>query len=207
MIDRFDHSEEIVDYIPLIKDGLDFHEFGVCTGSTMARALKVFRDNGKQIGRIFGYDSWQGLPNTIKTEWFHRDWQPGSFSAFCEFGVQTVEELMPLLHEKVGNDVIFINGWYKDTLNKDTAEKYNMTQAGYVNVDVDIYSSTMEVLTFCFENGIFGPGTVIRYDDWLSGPEWVTGNSLAHKQIREKYNVVFDRLSKNVFQLLSFKKD
>lgn len=207
MIDRFDHSEEISDYLYLMPQNFDFHEFGCASLSTMERAINVFKQNGKTLNRVFGYDSWLGLPDTIKAEWFHPDWKPGSFSALREFGVNTVEELMPLLHKKVGDDVIFINGWYKDTLNKETADKYQMTQAGYVNIDVDIYSSTMEVLTYCFDYGIFGPGTVIRYDDWLSGPEWVTGNSKAHKEIREKYHAVFDRLSRNVFQLLSFQKD
>ena len=77
-----------------------------------------------------------------------------------------------------------------------------MKQASYINIDVDIYSSTMEVLQFCLDNNIIGPGTIIRYDDWTSGPEWVTGNSLAHREIRQKYNIAFDRLSINVFQYI-----
>ena len=42
--------------------------------------------------------------------------------------------------------------------------------AKYVDVDVDLYSSALEVLTFMFESGLVVPGTVIGYDDWWSGP-------------------------------------
>jgi hypothetical protein len=148
MYNRFDHSEEIVDYLPLMRDGADFHEYGCASLSTMKRALNVFKTHNKPIGRVFGFDSWLGLPDTKHEEWFHRDWMPGSFCGLKEFGVNTIEELLPLLHKEVGDDVIFVNGWYKDTLNKETAEKYKMAQAGYVNIDVDLYSSTKEVLNF-----------------------------------------------------------
>lgn len=201
MYNRFDHSEEISDYLSLIGDNLPIMEFGVCSGSSLQRALNVFKANNKPFGKVFGFDSWQGLPNTKHEEWFAFDWEPGSFNGLKEFGVNTVEELLPLLKEKIGHDVTFISGWYKDTLNKETAEKHKMTQAGYVNIDVDLYSSTKEVLNFCFDNGIIGVGTVIRYDDWMScGPQ--EGNQKAHSEIVRDRCLLFKRLSLNVFQFV-----
>lgn len=198
---RFDHSEEISDYLPLMIDGLDIHEYGTCSGSTLQRALNVFKTNNKAFNRVFAYDSWLGLPDTKHEEWFNRDWDVGSFCALKEFNVKTIEELLPLLREKIGHDVTFISGWYKDTLNKITVDKYKLKQAMYVNIDVDIYSSTKQVLDFCLDYGIIAPGTVFRYDDWMScGTS--EGNQRAHYEMLEKRNVVVERLSLNVFRLV-----
>lgn len=201
MYDRFDHSEEIKDYLPLMIDGLPIHEYGVSSGSTLQRALNVFKTEGKQFGEVFGFDSWLGLPDTKSEEWFAFDWEPGSFCALKGFGVSTVEELLPLLREKIGYDVTFISGWFKDTLNKETAEKYGMKQAMYVNIDVDIYSSTKQVLNFCLDNKIIDVGTVIRYDDWMScGTS--EGNQKAHYEVIKERGILFNRLSQNVFQYM-----
>ena len=166
---RFDHSEELDDYIPLMIDGLPVVEYGVSSGSTLKRALDKLDQYNKKYSKIYGFDSWEGLPDTINQEWFAFDWQPGSFSAKKMFGVKTTEEVLLKLREIIGRDVVFVSGWFKDTLTKECADNLKIGQAMYVNIDVDIYSSTMEVLKFCEKNRVIDKGTIFRFDDWLSG--------------------------------------
>lgn len=87
-------------------------------------------------------------------------------------------------------------------MNKDCIQRYNIGKVGFVNIDVDLYSSTCQVLDFLFQNQLLSPGTIIRYDDWRTGAEWETGNSKAHQEKRNEYNAIFRRVGQNIFQYI-----
>lgn len=199
MNERFDHADEIRDYVPLMLDNCSVYQFGVCTGSTLKRALNIIYDMKKPVKKVYGFDSWLGLPNTIDKEWFAHDWYPGSFSALREYKVNSVEELMPKLKEYIGYDVEFVSGWFIDTLNDENYEKFEMSQASYIDIDVDIHSSTKQVLDFCVQHKIIDVGTIIRYDDWLSG-QGLVGNRKAHIEMLQEYDIIFESLSWNMFK-------
>ena len=59
---------------------------------------------------------------------------------------------------------------------------------------VGIYNSTMDVLNFLFSHKLIGPGTLIGYDDWGDTELWTAGESRAHKEIMEKYDVACAQL-------------
>ena len=55
----------------------------------------------------------------------------------------------------------------------------------YVDIDVDLYSSTYQALEWLAQFGLLVPGTIIGYDDWVTGGE--NGEQRAHKDILEKF--------------------
>jgi hypothetical protein len=62
-----------------------------------------------------------------------------------------------------------------------------------VDIDVDLYSSTITVLDFMFRNNLIGKGTLLFYDDWGGSKGFETlssGESRAHKEMLEKYNKI-----------------
>ena len=63
-------------------------------------------------------------------------------------------------------EVNIFNGFYKDTLTKNLQEK--LPKVGMVHIDVDLYSSTCEVLNFV--KPLLVEGTIILFDDWYCFP-------------------------------------
>lgn len=79
---------------------------------------------------------------------------------------------------------------------------YKMPQAfDYVDIDCDLYISSIQALDWIFKNKLAKVGTIIGYDDW-----WVdscsagagnlhpldTSEGRAHLEITEKYNIEFE---------------
>ena len=55
------------------------------------------------------------------------------------------------IHPYRGN-VHFVPGFFKDSLTTNIVNKLNLTGAGFINIDVDLYCSTLEVLEFLISN-------------------------------------------------------
>ena len=68
-----------------------------------------------------------------------------------------------------------------------------------INIDCDIYTSTLEVLGFIFKHKLYIKGkTIIRYDDWANNNnEYYTGQSKAHQEMIQKYNINIKLLLKH----------
>lgn len=100
----------------------------------------------------------------------------------------------------VMRNVHLIPGRYDQSLSHDLIASKGMQQAMYVDIDCDLYSSSLTALDWLFENGIVRVGTVIGYDDWwdpvcISGrgvhPFAIKGEAMAHAEIAAKYAVQF----------------
>ena len=59
-----------------------------------------------------------------------------------------------------------IEGFFSETLNAELQNK--LPKAGIVHIDVDLYSSTVEILNFI--KPLLSLGTVILFDDWYCFP-------------------------------------
>jgi hypothetical protein len=57
-----------------------------------------------------------------------------------------------------------IPGWYADTLNDTTRVSLELTRAALVNVDCDVFESTVSVLDFIEPH--LADGSVVIFDDW-----------------------------------------
>jgi PAS domain S-box-containing protein len=81
------------------------------------------------------------------------------------FGTAMEEVRRNLRNAKVKTDrVTLIPGWYAETLNQKTKERLPLKTAAIVNIDCDVYESTVPVLDFI--EAYLADGSVLIFDDW-----------------------------------------
>jgi hypothetical protein len=138
----------------------DYLEFGVWKGGSITAAYHLSRcfQSLSQM-RFYGFDSFQGIPSLTVNKKEARDFLPGSFSA-------ELEEVRDNLKRAGVNmtRVELVSGWYKDTLTKKTREALPLRNAAVVNVDCDVYESTVQVLAFI--EPYLADGSIVIFDDW-----------------------------------------
>jgi len=185
----------------------DVYEFGIYSGNSVNWINQSLKVADKNIRKIFGFDSFCGLPKETEQE---REaviaergvfqWSAGDFSAQELFGVKNTQDAMNAIHAFVEStlgdetSLELIPGYYSDSLTDDIVEKYDMQPACYVDLDADLYLSTISALDFLFRNKLIRAGTFVGYDDWGGTPGWETmedGVSKAHVEMAEKYNAEF----------------
>jgi hypothetical protein len=164
----------------------DIYEFGVFGGISLEFFIKELELYNKSYGKIFGFDSFEGLPEEDPSVKTFVDWAPGNFNAQTLYGA-TKEEVKKQILKRTQHIPILIDGWFNDTLNQHSIQQHNMKPASYINIDVDLYVSTCQVLEFIFQNNLWQHGTIVRYDDWMLDPDM--GEHKAHDEITKKYNV------------------
>jgi len=183
----------------------DVYEFGVYTGASINWINEALFTAEKNIRKIFGFDSFCGLPPETETEreliistGGDYQWRAGDFSSQEYFKTSLTEEVIKSIRNFVepnldkGTSLELIPGYFSDSLTDDIVEKYDMQPACYVDLDADLYSSTIEALDFMLRNKLIRAGTIIGYDDWGGTPKWQTqedGASMAHVEIMHKYAV------------------
>ena len=188
----------IFPFLEQVPSGGQVYEFGTYGGLSLLCLLKELIRLQLKVDNVYCFDSFIGLPQEIPDIPKHNEWFEGNFNALELYDVKTPEEVIILIKERIKEfdyNVNFIPGWFKDTLNLETIQKYSMQPASYVNIDVDLYSSTLEVLEFLFYYKLIQVGTIIRYDDWLSQQysNGDLGESKAHYELTSKYNIKMHR--------------
>jgi O-methyltransferase len=164
----------------------DYLEFGVFEGSSFIKAYHALREsreqhldwlsrnrtNTSEYGhtspefelwrnwqpRFFAFDSFAGLPE-VKDE-LHEAWTKGSF--MCSegrFKRNIAEEGVEL------KAVVTVPGFYDQSLTPDVKKRHNLRRAALVNIDCDLYESTIQVLDFLTD--LLVQGSVIVFDDWF----------------------------------------
>lgn len=139
----------------------DYFEFGVFSGQSMAAMHRVIQELGLERPRLFGFDSFEGLPQSAKFE-DNGYWQPGSF----KMDLKSTRKYLT----RQGIDwerVALVKGWFKDTLTPELVAKHQMVKASVIMVDCDLYSSAREALFFCAP--LIKDKAVILFDDWAGG--------------------------------------
>jgi O-methyltransferase len=111
--------------------------------------------------RFFAFDSFQGLPNIEGVDKQGNDFSEGKYTCSEEDFLRAVSSAnLPM--EKV----FTVPGWYRNTLNVATREKFNLTKAAIIHIDCDLYESTKEVLKFV--ETLLIDGTIVIFDDWYA---------------------------------------
>lgn len=139
----------------------DYLEFGVCHGTSLKCMHQVLEELKLPNVRIFGFDSFEGLPDTAQEEGLE-NWEPGSFAS--PIGKTK------LYLTKNGIDwgkTFLIKGWYSDTLTENLKKEHHITKASVIMVDCDIYSSSKESLDFC--KSLIKDTSIVFFDDWYAG--------------------------------------
>lgn len=138
----------------------DYVEFGVSFGASLACMFRVAERHGLHGMRFFGFDSFEGLPDSAADD-DAGYWSPRMFASDVEMTRRFLT--------RAGvdwNRVTLVKGWFNETLAVDPAA-YGLHKASVVMIDCDTYLSTREALAFC--RPIIQDEAVVMFDDWYSG--------------------------------------
>lgn len=138
----------------------DYLEFGVFYGASLACMHRVLDEAGLRHPRLFGFDSFEGLPVSEHPD--DRSWRPGQFRSSYAFAREYLGEQ--------GVDwsrVHLVKGWFDETLTPSLIAKHRIEKASLVMVDSDMYRSAREALGFCAP--LIKDHTIIFFDDWHAG--------------------------------------
>lgn len=177
----------------------DIYEFGVYTGESVWDIQNIYNARQLPVRKFFCFDSFEGLPEETKEPITQECWHKGGFNASEKLNANSVDECVEKVNSIVrqqadfsNTDLVYVPGFFEDTLTDDLVQKLDMKPAAFVDLDADIYSSTYTALDFMFRNGLIQRGTLLAYDDWGGTPGWQTyadGESRAHEEICSKYRV------------------
>ena len=110
--------------------------------------------------KFYAFDSFQGLPQTKIEE--DGIFETGSFfTSEVDFKKIVKKKTNLILEQKY-----IIKGFYSKSLTKELQSK--MPKVGVVHIDVDLYTSAIEVLEFI--KPLMVVGTVLLFDDWYCFP-------------------------------------
>ena len=161
-------------------DGL-YLEFGVYQGFTINYIAKLFPTK-----TIYGFDSWQGLPE----DWNHNNkhFSKGSYST---------NGVIPT----VPPNVELVSGLFEDTL-PEFIKNNPDAKTAFVHIDSDLYSSAKTI--FKYFGHTFVAGTVIVFDEYVQDAgekqafeEWLEEAGLFAAMIRSTEEqasfIIFDQ--------------
>ena len=168
---------------------MDIYEFGVFSGQSIQIFLNNLNENS--FDRIWGFDSFEGLPECHAEPLFQDSWAAGGFDSRKLFDKTTPEDASKHIEDIIGNPKYTpVVGFYDKTLTDDLAK--TLKPALIIDIDVDLYSSAYTVLDFIFRNKLYKKGTLLMYDDWGGSLGWETrssGESRAHAELTKKYGI------------------
>ena len=136
----------------------DYVEFGVYQGNSMICMHRATSSLELDDMRLFGFDSFEGLPESAKLDTV---WSPGQFRADIDFTHELLTE--------AGIDwsrTQLVQGFYDEVLDAELAAELGIDRISMVMIDCDLYTSTREALDFCAP--LLGDHCVILFDDWES---------------------------------------
>ncbi len=139
----------------------DYLEFGVYQGNSLIQAHRALAAEGLEHVRLFGFDSFAGLPQDAAQEGV---WSPGQYRADVDFTRQRLAE-----HGVDPDRTVLVPGFFADTLTEELREEHGVEQAGVIMIDCDLYSSAKEALAFC--KPLIGSEAVVLFDDWHAAGE------------------------------------
>ena len=136
----------------------DYLEFGVFNGSSLSSMHLSAKKLDLASTRFFGFDAFEGFPANAENE-DDGVWKKGFYA--CSF-----EQMNTCLQRKSINpqDIIWVKGWYEDTLNDQTIQQHNLKNIGIVFIDCDTYSSSKTVLNFI--GPLLSAPAILCFDDW-----------------------------------------
>lgn len=146
------------------RDIYNYLEFGVYDGTSMSVMYNLFKDYMAPV-QLFGFDSFQGMPPEANTEEGSL-WTEGIYK--CEKNIAYNR----LLQQGVlRSDLALIEGFFKDTLNEETKQKYGIRKADIIMIDSDLYYSAKLALDFCAD--LIKKDCLIIFDNWyINGRNW-----------------------------------
>lgn len=139
----------------------DYVEFGVYVGTSMICMHRALDAAGLDRVRLFGFDSFEGLPAAARTEGAGR-WLPGQFRSDVELTTSNLRRSgVPM------DRVTLVPGWFEETATDDRAAQIGLRAISVAMIDCDLYSSAVTALAFCAPR--LTPLSVVFFDEWSVG--------------------------------------
>lgn len=172
------------------------------------------------IGHLWGFDSFQGIPEEAAEE--QNAWsgttahfQRGGYSAADALRTHDtrslVEKVARLVSSRSGRPIAsttFVQGFFNESLTPGLLESarragHPFQPALFVDMDVDIYTSTVQAMDWMLANRLIVAGSIVRYDDWptrnaTTGRAAGTsdyGQARAHREVTERHRIVWRRMA------------
>lgn len=178
---KFVHILEAVNYLRVAGAGgqllpQTYFEFGCHSGRTFSAAVRASKFLGMSNAEFYAFDSFEGLPETSLED--DGCFKTGTFCTARNDFVRIVQKKAGLRLDE-GN---IVQGYYCNSLTPELQTR--MPKAGVVHIDVDLYSSTVDVLEFI--KPLLVVGTVLVFDDWYCfPPDGNMGEQRAFEEFRE----------------------
>jgi O-methyltransferase len=153
----------------------DYLEFGVYHGASMACMHRALKGLGFDRVRLFGFDSFEGLPGAATEPESGGSWIPGQYAIGEEFARQFLTSA-----DIDWSRVTLVKGWFSDTLNEPLIRDHAIAKASVIMVDCDLYSSAREVLDFCVP--LIRDEAILFFDDWQGSTSFDVQERLGEKQ-------------------------
>jgi hypothetical protein len=164
-----------------------YYEFGVGSGTYLSqyvKALKAFCKNREEdiySYQIFGFDSFEGLPEKKCAKDNHPRWHKGLFS--CSLS-EIQRKATKLGIDLRRNTIHFVKGFFEETLTPTLRKELGKWSPSLVTIDVDYYSSTRTVLEWL--RPILKDRTIFYFDDiWAFDGNPDCGQLAAIKEFNE----------------------
>lgn len=179
-INKYQHIAEAFSYLRIAGANnrlpQTYFEFGCHSARTFSSAINAANYLNMHQCDFHAFDSFEGLPMTGKEDGY---FESGTFNT-------SEADFLKIVKRRTGKKLLAKNihkGFYSDSL---TVELQNsLPKAGVIHVDVDLYSSTVEL--FEFMKPLLCDGSVVLFDDWYCFPYGTEGGEgLAMKDFLEK---------------------
>lgn len=139
----------------------DYLEFGVGSGSTLTVMYHLLRSHGADRSRLFGFDSFEGLPAEAECE-------DGNLWFEGQFACPEVVTREALARRGIpSGQIILRKGWFLETLNADLIAEHHLSKASVVMIASTLYSSAKTALEFCRK--LFADNALIMFDTYFPG--------------------------------------
>lgn len=177
---KFVHILEGMNYLRVAgNNGKDlpqtFFEFGCHSGRTFSAAVNAAKYLKMNNCEFFAFDSFKGLPETDETQ--DGVFKTGEFSTSKKEFIKIVKKNTNIEID----DFHIIEGFYKTSLTDNLQS--SMPKIGMLHIDVDLYSSTKDLLNFV--KPLLVNGSVILFDDWYCFKPGTTHNYGEQKAVDE----------------------
>lgn len=159
---RLDNLQFCIESVLLDNTPGDFIETGVFRGGAcifMNGMQAAYRLVGEKLRKVYVCDSFEGLPPPEVDRYPQDEGDECHTYPFFTVSLEEVQENFRK-YDLLDENVIFVKGWFKDTLPKLD------TTFSVIRLDGDMYGSTMDALKALYPK--LSPGGFCIIDDYLS---------------------------------------
>lgn len=167
-VNKFQHITEAINYLRIAGANNrlphTYFEFGCHSGRTFSTAMNAANYLKMEDCEFHAFDSFGGLPATSNDDGY---FEAGTFTT-------SETDFLKIIKRRTGENLpssSLHKGFYSESLTEDLQQ--SLPKAGLIHVDVDLYSSTIEL--FNFIKPLLCDGSIVLFDDWYCFPRGVEG--------------------------------